>query len=47
MFLGVNSCWHNILQAMTSPVEFSDLGDCSCDSETVTKASGFVYQLGS
>ena len=32
---------------MTSPTNFTDLGDWNWDGETVTKASGFLYQLES
>ena len=47
VFLELIPAVHKTLQAMTSPVDFSDLGDWSWDSETVTKASGFLYQLES
>ena len=36
IFLELIPAEHKALQAMTSPVDFSDLGDWSWDSETVT-----------
>ena len=39
---------HTALQAMSSPSQFKELGtDWSWDGETLTKANGFFYQLGS
>lgn len=47
MFLELIPAVHMTLQAMTSPGEFSNLGDWNWDEETVTKANGFLYQLES
>ena len=47
MFLELIAAMHKTLQAMISPEDFSDLHDWSWDGETVTKASGFSYQLKS
>ena len=47
VFLELIPAVHKTLQAMTSPTNFTDLGDWNWDGETVTKASGFLYQLES
>lgn len=47
VFLELIPAVHMTLQAMTSPDQFSNLGDWNWDGETVTKANGFLYQLES
>jgi len=50
VFLELIPAVHKTMQAMTSPTNFTvftDLDDWNWDGETVTKASGFLYQLES
>ena len=47
MFLELIPAVHRTLQAVTSPTNYTDLGDWNRDGKTVTKASGFLYQLQS
>jgi len=47
VFLELIPSVHKTLQAMTSPTNFTDLGDWNWDGKTVTKANGFLYQLES
>ena len=47
VFLELIPAVHMTLQAMTSPNLFSNLGEWNWDGETVTKATGFLYQLES